>query len=255
MLHFVQNRRDAWLPAGACRGPGWAPRETRGTGTCSPKAFVVLPGAASHRGYDGVDLETIHAVVAEANHAFDDARVPHLLIGGLASAALGQPRASGDVDFFVAPHDARRALEALAGAGFDTDETNPHWIFKGFKHGVLVDVMFKTKGDVYLDDEMLARALRHDVGGRSVPIMPPEDLVVVKAFAHEEESPRHWFDALAVVASVPLDWEYLIRRAMKGPRRVLSLLVYATSVDLVVPPTTIRRLYDMVFGAGAGELE
>jgi hypothetical protein len=71
--------------------------------------------------------------------------------------------------------------------------------------------------------------------------------VVVKALAHDEESSRHWFDALGIVAGGDLDWEYLVRRAAKGPRRVLSLLLYATSVDLVVPPSVIRRLHASAF--------
>ena len=207
----------------------------------------VLPGAASHRGYDGVEFESIHAVFAEADRALDDAGIPHLLIGGLASAAIGRPRASGDIDLLVAPQNARRALAVLAAAGFDTDETNPHWIFKAVRQGVLVDLMFKMKGDVYLDQEMLARAVRCDVGGRLAAVAPAEDLIVAKALAHDEESSRHWFDALGLIASAPIDWDYLVRRAMKGARRVLSLLVYATSADLVVPPSVIRRLCDMAF--------
>lgn len=237
-LHFVQTIRVAR-----------SQRHTRGEpfrGT-PPAIGDVLPGAASHRGFDGVGLDTIHAIVAEADDLFRDHGIPYLVIGGQASAALGRPRASGDVDLFVAPQDARRALQTLADAGFDTDETNPHWIFKGVKNGVLLDLMFKMKGDVYLDAEMLARAPHHDVGGRRVPMLPPEDLIVVKSFAHDEESSRHWFDALAIIARGPIDWEYLLRRAQKGPRRVMSLLVYATSSDLVVPATIIRRLYDMAF--------
>ena len=72
--------------------------------------------------------------------------------------------------------------------------------------------------------------------------------MVVKALAHDEESPRHWYDALGVIACGGLDWDYLVRRAAKGPRRVLSLLLYATSVDLVVPRSAIARLYAVAFG-------
>jgi predicted nucleotidyltransferase len=190
---------------------------------------VPAPGAACHKGFDDADVDTLFGVLDEGVRALDAARVPYLLVGGLASAALGRPRASADIDLLVTPHDARRALQALADAGFDTDEINPHWLFKAIKCGVLLDLLFKMKGDIYLDAEMLARATTQVIGGLPVPVAPREDLVVVKALAHDEESTRHWFDALGLLASGPLDWDYLVRRAAKGPRRVLSLLVYATT--------------------------
>ena len=43
--------------------------------------------------------------------------------------------------------------------------------------------------------------------------LAPEDLVVMKAISHDEESPRHWHDALGVLATVDLDWDYLLERA------------------------------------------
>jgi predicted nucleotidyltransferase len=208
---------------------------------------VSVPGAACHKGFDDADAGTLHAVFARAVRALEACEIPYVVIGGLASAALGRPRASGDIDILVTPHDARRALEVLADAGFETEETNPHWIFKAVRDGALVDLLFKMKGDIYLDDEMLARSPVREVHGHPAHVIPREDLVVVKALAHDEESSRHWFDALGIVALGDLDWDYLIRRAAKGRRRVLSLLLYATSVDLVVPPSVIRRLHEDIF--------
>jgi hypothetical protein len=203
-----------------------------------------VPGAASHQGFDDADPNTMQRVFGDAIAALERGEVPYVVIGGLASAALGRPRASGDVDILVTPQDARRALGKLRQAGFATEETNPNWIFKGVKDGVLVDLLFKMKGDIYLDAEMLARAEVRDVHRHPARVIPREDLVVVKALAHDEESTRHWFDALGIIAAGGLDWDYLERRAVKGPRRVLSLLVYATSVDLVVPTSVMQRLHD-----------
>jgi hypothetical protein len=100
---------------------------------------------------------------------------------------------------------------------------------------------------VYLDDEMLARAPEVAVGTRTVRVMPPEDLIVVKAVVHDEQTPRHWHDALSVVADQELDWDYLIRRARHGARRVLALLLYAQSNDLIVPDDAIKRLYATIY--------
>ena len=111
-----------------------------------------------------------------------------------------------------------------------------------------VDVIFWLTGDIYLDDEMLRRARRLDFEGTGVNVVSPEDLVVIKAIVHDEQSSRHWHDALEILADRELDWEYLARRARHGARRVLSLLIYAQSNDLVVRDDTIRSLYDVVYG-------
>lgn len=194
--------------------------------------------------------EQIQRTLAEAMAGLRRADVPFVLIGGMSTAAFARPRVTDDVDVFVRPDDAHRALEALAAAGFRTEETNPHWIYKAFKHGVLVDVIFRSTGDLYLDDEMLGRTEEHEHRGVRVPLVAPEDLLVIKAVAADEENPHHWHDALSVIARCDLDWAYLIRRARQaGPRRVLSLLLYAESIDQAVPAEVIEALFEVVHPA------
>jgi hypothetical protein len=83
--------------------------------------------------------------------------------------------------------------------------------------------------------------------GRDVPVAPPEDLIVMKAVAASEDTPRYWYDAVAMVASSELDWDYLVARArQRGARRILSLLLFAASLDLVVPPGPIEDLYEAI---------
>lgn len=196
-----------------------------------------------------VDEEIFLDVLDEAGRALEEEKVPYGLMGGLASAALGRPRWTRDIDVFVRPEDARRALAVLARAGYATQETNEHWIFKAMKNGVLVDVIFRAKNDIYLDDEMQARIVRTVFKGRPVRTIPPEDIIVIKAIIHDEETPRHWYDALGIIASpdVALDWDYLLRRASNSPRRVMSLLAYAQSMDLTVPTATMKALFDLAY--------
>ena len=178
--------------------------------------------------------------------AFTEAGVDFLFMGGIASACQGRPRFTHDIDVFVRPQDARRALDALAEAGFDTEETYAEWLYKGFKHGQMVDLIFRSMGDIYLDDEMLERAPVTPFMGRDVRIVPAEDLIVIKALVHNEHMPRHWHDALALIAVADLEWDYLVRRARKGVRRVLALLLYAQSNDLVVPWGPVRELFALI---------
>jgi predicted nucleotidyltransferase len=172
--------------------------------------------------------------------------IPFCVLGGVASAAYGRPRLTKDIDVFVRREDAERALAGLTEFGFETEHTNPSWIFKGFRDGVLVDVIFKVKSDVYFDDEMAARVRTAEYAGVEIPVLSPEDLVVTKAIAAEEEAPWHWYDALGVLAVNELDWEYLHERARKSPNRVLSLLHFAQSIDLPVPARAVRCLHDLI---------
>lgn len=200
--------------------------------------------------YKGVPTpshEAVTAVLAEAIAALDAEEVPHLLMGGLVVARYARPRTTDDVDVFVRPEHAARALDALSAAGFEVDEADPMWLYKAHKDGVLVDVIFRSSGEVYLDEEMLTRGVRDEVRGTAATLISPEDLLVIKAIATAEHGPHHWYDALAIIARTPLDWSYLVDRARQaGPRRVLSLLLYAESNDLAVPAEAVDQLLAIV---------
>jgi predicted nucleotidyltransferase len=172
-----------------------------------------------------VDQEVFQRVFDQTAAALQQSGVTHLFMGGLVSAVLGRDRWTHDIDVFVKPEDAREALDALRKAGFETQETDPSWLFKAVKEHVLVDVIFLSDGRIVVDDEMVRRARQVQVQGCSVPAIPVEDLIVVKALVHKERSPWHWFDALALLRRDDVDWDYLVRRATQyGPYRILSLL-------------------------------
>jgi hypothetical protein len=210
-----------------------------------------LPGSTTHGGLEATPVE-LRAAVEDCVGVLRDDGVPFLFVGGIAAGILGRGRYTGDIDLFVRPEDSRRALQSLERAGFETSELNPHWIFKGIRGPVLVDVLFTLKGDIRLDDEMLERAPVRTFLGVDIPLLPPEDLIVVKAIVFDEETPRHWYDALGMIAGGPLDWDYLVRRARKSPGRMLSLLTFARSNDLLVPRAAIERLHRMVIDDDAG---
>jgi predicted nucleotidyltransferase len=195
--------------------------------------------AGSHQEAFGATLtRTVEVLRASA--------VPFGLLGGVASAGYGRPRWTKDIDVFCRPEDADRVLDVLEAAGFAVERTNPSWIYKAFHDGVQIDVIFKAKGGIYFDERMESRVRWVELAGVEVPAIPPEDLVVIKAIVHDEESPRHWHDALGVLANTELDWDYLVERARLGPNRVLALLHYALSVDVPVPTSAIIHLHELV---------
>ncbi len=197
-----------------------------------------------------VDEATFLDVLSEAISALEGKDISYVLMGGLSSATFGRPRGTNDIDVFVRPESARLALEALGAAGFTTEEIDPLWLFKGFKDDILVDVIFRSTGDIYLDEEMLGHARVADVRGCAARVIAPEDLLIIKALTADEHMPHHWHDALGVITGSELDWDYLVSRARRyGARRVLSLLLYAQSNDLGVPVKPVRALFDSIFDA------
>jgi predicted nucleotidyltransferase len=188
--------------------------------------------------------------LSEVVHALDGKDLPYLLMGGVGTAAMARPRFTDDIDLFVPPDAASRVVEELRAEGFEAEVADPDWLFKAFKHGVLVDIIFRSVGDIYVDDEMLRRARFRTVKGVTVPVIAPEDLLVIKAVAANEHVSRHWYDAQAIIAGCDLDWDYLISRAMTaGPRRVLSLIIFAESNDHAVPVEPIRQLSNRIYPA------
>lgn len=198
-------------------------------------------------------------MLRQAVQTVEQAGFPFLVLGGLAASLVGRPRWTHDIDLLVRPDDARQVLEALRAAGFTTEETDPVWIFKAFKDNVIVDIIFMVMGGIYLDDEMRTRSIEREYpipspygggqggGGLRLRIPSPEDQIVIKGIVHREETSRHWFDALAILGRAELDWEYLLHRGRVGARRLLALLIYAQSSDILVPSWVIRRLYQEVY--------
>ena len=192
-----------------------------------------------------VFLDVLDRAVAAAQSTGE----PFALIGEVGSAAFGRERGTRDVDLFMRPASAPVVLDALASAGFDVEVFDDHWLYKGHRDGIDVDVIFRASRDVLFDEEMARRVRLLHVMGRMLPLAPPEDIVVMKAMAADEDTARYWYDALAIIARTDLDWDYLLARARQhGVRRILSLLLYAESVDLLVPQRSIDELYGMIRG-------
>jgi predicted nucleotidyltransferase len=164
--------------------------------------------------------------VGEANASFDEllqtlkhaaaalreANVPFVLGGGLAIWARGGPETEHDIDFFVKPEDAERALQALKNAGFRTERPPEGWLYKAWDNGVMIDLIFEPSG-LTIDDEFLARADEIEVQAVRMQVMRPEDVLVTKLLSMGE----HDVDYESVLEAArtvreQIDWEELRRR-------------------------------------------
>lgn len=205
---------------------------------------LVVPGSPYEK--RTVSKEAFVGVVRAVIDALEGRGIPFLFVGGIASGILGRPRSTVDVDVIIRPGDIAPAREALEAAGFETTETDLNWLHKGARDGVVVDILVESTGGVYLDDEMLARAVTAEFRGVDLKLASPEDLIIMKALAHLEPTNRYWYDALGILGRSSIDWDYLLERARLGVRRVLSLLLYAQSTDILVPDAPIRALFEMI---------
>ena len=195
------------------------------------------------------DNQLFYEVLDEVLASVDETGVRYLLMGGIATTALMGHRFTHDIDLFVRPEDADTVLAALEAKEFKTEKTFPMWLYKGFKQDVMVDIIFKSSGEVMLDDEMIARSKTVNYNGREVRVLSPEDLFVIKSLAFSEHTLtmdprviRHLNDVLAILRAYDLEWDYILKRSRMGPRRILSIMLFAQSIDLLVPDHIVKEL-------------
>lgn len=151
--------------------------------------------------------------------AFEKAGVPFLLHGALALAAYtSRWRNTKDIDVIVREGDHERAVAALRSGGFeDYFDRAPYdrsWIFRGFKNGVLFDVIWALPNHrVLIDEAWFRRAQPLWLRGRVHATVPVEELVRVKLYVLQRER-CDWVDVLNVLAATVerLDWAWLVRR-------------------------------------------
>jgi hypothetical protein len=162
--------------------------------------------------FDGLELRTTNFYL-DALAALSEAKVPYLFGGAYAFAYYtGISRHTKDLDLFVRPADAPRALEVLERAGYRTEMTFSHWLGKAFCGEDFVDVIFSSgNGLCTVDDEWFAHAVILEPSGTL--LCPAEELIWQKAFIMERER----FDGADVnhllhACGPSLDWDRLLRR-------------------------------------------
>lgn len=151
--------------------------------------------------------------------AIEDAGVSFLLAGAMALASYtGHWRNTKDVDVIVRETDRERAVAALRGAGFedyyDQLAYDRSWIFRGFKNGVLFDVIWALPNHrVGVDDLWFAHGTPVSLRGNAYRAAPAEEIVRVKLYVMQRER-CDWVDVLNVLAAnvERMDWPRLVAR-------------------------------------------
>jgi hypothetical protein len=112
------------------------------------------------------------------------------LFGAQAVLVWGRPRLTGDVDVtvFLDPEDPEPFVAAMAQAGFALRVANARdfvartrvFPFTHTSSGLALDAVLGGPG---LEEEFLLTARQVDVGGVTVPVIGPEELIVTKVLA------------------------------------------------------------------------
>lgn len=202
---------------------------------------------------EDVGEETFLQTLDEVNAAMRTFGRPYCFMGGLASTIYGRDRLTHDVDLFVPAAAAEDALAILAAHGFDVERSDPGWIYKAAKHGLMVDVIFQSSDGTTLDAELADRVRLEEYRGRRLPLIPPEDLLLTKVSAFREDTARQWFDCLGIIEHADLDWAYLTERALPKPHRITALLIWAQGNRECVPADVLEKLTRAVLARPGGE--
>lgn len=119
------------------------------------------------------------------------ASAPYLIIGGLAVAAIGQPRLTGDVDVigYLSVEQGALLIDAAIAAGFEVaaderERLHSTGTLRFGKGQFQLDIILAS---LPFEDDARARAHKRRLFGRLVPLPTPEDLILFKVLAGRDK--------------------------------------------------------------------
>jgi hypothetical protein len=169
-------------------------------------------------------------VFLQVLRALHDAGLPHLVGGphALAHHTLfrqAPPRPLGTPAVHIKPEDQRKALNALAHAGFRAEYVSPiasARVSRGPDDTAAVEVVYRSpNGLCDVDDDWFRVAVSADVAGYPVRMCPAEELLWREAFV-QEHACHHGAEVARLILRQgrTFDWQRLLRR-FHGHERVL----------------------------------
>ena len=166
---------------------------------------------------DEQPFAAIEATLKLAAGALNEAGVPFLVGGSLASWARGGPQTRHDLDLMIKQGDVERAVAALKQAGMRTEDPPEEWLVKAWNDDVLVDLIFSPKG-LPIDDEVIARGDEMSILSMEMRVMAIEDVLITKLMAMTEHSLR--FESVLSIARAlreQIDWDHVRAATASSP--------------------------------------
>ena len=161
----------------------------------------------------------------EVARRLDHAGIVWAVFAGAAAAVYGATRPLTDVDILIPAVEGERVAALFPEAQVHRGEDGAVRGLRLPGFDLVAGLVMRDADAIYtvdLDAQMAARLTRHEIAGVTVPVIPPEDNILLKAIwgRGPEEGKHDWEDVEAMIAHLPaLDWEYLRWRASTcGPR-------------------------------------
>ena len=133
------------------------------------------------------------------------------------SCSRGGPPREHDLDFFVKPADADRALAALADAGMRPEKPPEGWLYKAYDGDVMVDLIFEPASGPVTDEE-LDRAEELEVQATRMRVLAPTDILATKLLALKEHDVD--YDSVLEISRAlreQVDWDDVRVRTEASP--------------------------------------
>lgn len=154
-------------------------------------------------------------VFKKAIRALTGAGVPFVVAGAYAMFHYaGIWRNTKDMDLFLRPPDAIRALDVLAAEGFCTWVHDEHWLAKATMEDSLVDLIYGSGNWLQVvDDRWFERSEPGEILGQPVRFAPVEEIIASKAYV----AVRHRWDGTDIMHlleahATRIDWDHLLGR-------------------------------------------
>jgi hypothetical protein len=181
-----------------------------------------------------VKLAPLLTVLSKLAAWFRTEAAPWAVIGGVAASLLGNPRPTRNIDALVNLSERRwaRFLKAGERLGFISRRANALPFaqetrvlqMRHQKSGLDVNIVL---GSLPFENEVVAGATQVDLGGVSIPLVRPEDLIVMKSVGHR---PRDLDDIEAILAAQStlkltemLNWVRTFAEALEMPEILTDL--------------------------------
>lgn len=159
------------------------------------------------------------AVYRDVVKAAEEKKILYAVGGGPAYSEYSKRhRWTKDLDFFIKATDVNAMKEIMAELGFvdyfDQEEYDRSWIYRGFKDGVILDIIWTMPNHrMVVDDLWLTRGITVKLWDMRLRLLSPEELLWSKIYVMQRDR-TDWPDLLNLVHTCAdkLDWKHLCNR-------------------------------------------
>jgi len=136
-------------------------------------------------------MTALERALLELAQTLTNNRIPYMIIGGMANAVWGEPRATLDIDVtvWVAEEEISEVVSLLTGV-YQPRISDPAAFIEETRilplhseAGVAIDVVF---GTLPFEQQAIARSVEVPVAGTPVQFCTPEDLILHKIISERE---------------------------------------------------------------------